>query len=265
MTIWTPNPKEVERLRLLLSTYQDGTGQYQIKGLGNIPGWRDFERSVAKAFGGEGGEDKSVFDVTLENLANPGTLVGLSCKMRGELDRVYRDGRVTIEVANSDGEFWDYLRTKGINQTNYRNHPSDVGKYILEVVSGWHFEPSLEAGGLVDLKYSSYFVLQWNRKGKFRLFQHILTMPNPETLDWSFPIPKNKEEGRALIGKSGDSRIIEWYGQSGGQLKYYPLATEAIWTSEIFELEPLPATVEHGIAAKAATYFPEKWFEASAE
>ncbi len=44
-------------MRLILSTYQDGTGMLKNKKnpmkVKTLPGWRDFERAVAIAFDGE--------------------------------------------------------------------------------------------------------------------------------------------------------------------------------------------------------------------
>ncbi|MBI1880249.1 MAG: hypothetical protein HYR94_18855 [Chloroflexi bacterium] len=48
-----PTEQEVQRFRLILSTYQDGTGQLAAANNMTLPGWRDFERSAALAFGGE--------------------------------------------------------------------------------------------------------------------------------------------------------------------------------------------------------------------
>ena len=48
-----PTAGELERLRLILSTYQDGSGMLVLKDGTTIPGWRDFERAVAIAFGGQ--------------------------------------------------------------------------------------------------------------------------------------------------------------------------------------------------------------------
>jgi hypothetical protein len=60
--------------------------------------------------------------------------------------------------------------------------------------------------------------------------------------------------------------VIEWYGNSGGQLKYYPEVGEALWHSEIFRLEPLPFTEDgYGIAQKARTFFLELWARAADE
>jgi hypothetical protein len=98
-----PSPNELLTLRLLLSTYQDGTGML-LNQEASLPGWRDFERAVALTFKGEalaGKEGKNVFDVLLVNPNDSKIKYGLSCKMRRELDRVQRDGRVTIELSNS--------------------------------------------------------------------------------------------------------------------------------------------------------------------
>jgi len=100
-----PTPQEIERIRLILSTYQDGTGMLAADNGRTRPGWRDFERSVALALGGTPSESKAVFDVVLSRPTVATPLFGLSCRMRRELNRVGRDGRVTLEVSNSAGEF----------------------------------------------------------------------------------------------------------------------------------------------------------------
>ena len=46
--------------------------------------------------------------------------------------------------------------------------------------------------------------------------------------------------GKRLIGWQDADKLVEWYGLSGGQLKYYPRVEKAIWSSNVFQLEPLP-------------------------
>jgi hypothetical protein len=53
--------------------------------------------------------------------------------------------------------------------------------------------------------------------------------------------------------------IMEWYGFSGGQLKYYPQIELAKWRSERFFLEPLPESNRNVILEKAAAYYPDAW------
>lgn len=63
-----PTQTEVEKLRLILSTYQDGTGQQVVRNGRTLPGWRDFERTVAAAFGGEPQESKFIKDFERQKL-----------------------------------------------------------------------------------------------------------------------------------------------------------------------------------------------------
>ena len=259
----SPSEAEIERLRLILSTYQDGTGMLASGGNTTLPGWRDFERSVALTFDGVASESKDIFDVRLADPQRVGVFFGISCKMRRELRKLDRDGRVTIELSNSAGKFWDYLNTKNINQSNYRSHSSDVGNALVELVSQWHQAASLEHGGDVDLSKSCYLALSWNNAGWYQLHQFPTTLPEPDSLEWEFPTFTTKEGeqriARHLRGTDSRGTVFEWYGESGGQLKYYPLAENALWESSRFRLEPIPSGQEHGLLHKARTYFPSKW------
>jgi hypothetical protein len=259
-----PSEREVGRLRLILSTYQDGTGMLQVEHGQTLPGWRDFERAVALAFGGEAQESKTIFDVLLPSEDSPSIRYGLSCKMRRELNKVERMGRVSLELSNSAGQFWGHLKSMGIDQSNYRSKPSEVGSSLLEVVEGWHRAVSVEHGGVVDLKKSFYLVLSWNQAGSYQLHQFPLSMPNPCDLVWNFPAKKSGAEGRRLTGQDESGILFEWYGESGGQLKYYPLVKSAIWASEIFNLEPL-GDIEYGLLRKSKAYFPEQWADLEAD
>lgn len=195
-----------------------------------LPGWRDFERSVALAFAGEAQESKAVFDVLLPNSNDPTTKCGLSCKMRSELNRIDRDGRVTLELSNSAGKFWEHLKSNDIDQRNYKRKPLDVGIGLIELVGQWHEAVSLARGGSIDLAGSSFMVLSWSRVGWYQLHQFALRLPNPRRLKWYFPTTKKMgagASGRHLNGDDSSGTLFEWYGESGGQLKYYPLAKNA--------------------------------------
>lgn len=261
-----PTDLEFERFRLILSTYQDGSGQQALKNAQTLPGWRDFERSVAIAFGGESQESKFIFDVLLHDVKDTRIYFGLSCKMRQTLDETKKTGRVTLELSNSSGKFWAHLGKTGIHQQNYKDRPLDVAKALLEQVDEWHSHVGLHQNGKIDLSKSFYLALSWNLKGEYQLFKFSLVLPDPSSLKWDFPLViknGNQEFGRRLRGQSETGTLFEWYGESGGQLKYYPLIKNALWQSDIFRLEPLPDGWDDkfGILRKAKSYFPKLWMD----
>ena len=256
-----PSQQETEKLRLVLSTYQDGTGMLSVREGKTLPGWRDFERATALTFNGIGPENKAVFDVVLADKDNPTAAYGLSCKMRKELGRINRDGRVTIELSNSAGQFWDQLALKHITPANYKQNAHEVGRTLIAQVQKWHRAAAADKDISLNLFKSYYLVLSWSSDGNYQLHQFALTLPNPDELAWYFPTKVAGDAvttARHLNGDDAEGRVFEWYGESGGQLKYYPKATSALWQSEIFRLEPLP-DIEHGILAKTASYFPKIW------
>lgn len=262
---WSPTPNEVERLRLVLSTYQDGMGQLAVKGSTNtLPGWRDFERAVAAIFSGQAQESKLIYDVLVPVPDRTGIYYGLSCKMRRTLRDTDRTGRVTIEVANAAGEFWDHINSKGIDQRDYRDFPGEVGAALTEVVESWHAGVSTENGGIVDPTGSYYLVLSWDPTERYQLHQFNLDMPDPDSVRWSFPPPSKGKSSRRLLGEDETGKLIEWYGESGGQLKYYPKVSSALWKSEPFRLQALPEG-NYGPISKAEIYFPDLWAATEAD
>jgi hypothetical protein len=258
-----PSLSEIEKLRLILSTFQDGSGQQAIKGGRTLPGWRDFDRAVALVFGGEAQESKAIFDVLISDPTRPGISVGVACKMRRTLDTTTKTGRVTLELSNSTGKFWQALAERGINQNNYRTNPSSVGAAVVHLIERWQ----QMVHSTVDLARSTYLDLSWNRAGWYQRHRFARPLPDPTTLSWDFPPKKEKaaddeteEEGRRLRGRIGDTTIFEWYGESGGQLKYYPHQDTALWYSQLFQLEALPEDkAGTGIIAKVQDYYPQQW------
>lgn len=262
LKIKPPTPIQLERLRLLLSTYQDGTGMLHCADGSTLPGWRDFERSVALAFGGKAQESKSIFDVLILPPVSSKKSIGISCKMRKELNQALKYGKVVIELSNSAGKFWDVLSKDGMRSMADVVYSEKAGKLIIDLVGNWHDAVKEN----VDLERSFYLVLQYNSKSNdYKLYQFPLLLPQPQSLTWRLRESKSgNSDSRCLIGLRGDSILLEWYGSSGGQLKYYPTTHEAVWQSDVFKLEPLPHSESgYGIVQKAQTYFPSKWPEIS--
>jgi len=266
-----PSSTVFQKLRLILSTYQDGSGQLRVSEEKTLPGWRDFERAVAIAFQGKSQESKSIFDVIAPDEGEQGRYYGISCKMRGTLSDTIKKGYVSLELSNSARQFWDAINQYDLNQQTYREHPTIVGKALVNRVQHWHDLVGTVAGGHITLSKSFFLTLSWDvRSGYYQLHQFKHDLPDPTDLTWSFPFKKQKAElvpGKRIIGQKDRHTLLEWYGESGGQLKYYPLTKDAIWQSELFKLEPLP---NHGdlqtvIMAKINSYFPELWSQISDE
>ena len=255
-----PTKTELEIFRLCLSTFQDGSGQLKVKA-GTLPGWRDYERTVGEITQGMCTEDKGIFDV-LCNPPKSTVSVGLSCKMRKELARIKRDGRVTIELSNSSKEMWQALATDGITAVNYKANPGKVGNVLVSLVEEWHKAAATYQGQSIDVSKSRYLALLWDQKtGEYQLFKFLLELPDPSEIHWYFP--ESSGQSRLAGHLNGDDasggRIFEWYGESGGQLKYYPHRKDALWESPVFTLESMPINVDFTLSGKAVAYFPSKW------
>lgn len=252
------NPSDFERFRLALSVFQDGTG-WESRKLEHperrltYAGYRQFERIIAELFGGVTGEDKGIFDV-IAKLDDESRYYGISCKMKNGLrDALKPNGFTYIEVANAAGKFLDTV--KGIVGPDYLNRPQEAGITILSVVQRWYDEAAKRYKLDIELNESSHLVLLYDDQLNFKLFQHRLHLPIFESISWAYRFPKRASESRCLVGKQNERKLVEWYLSSGGQLKYYPPASEAVWTSDVFQMEPLPENVEIGVMARAEQYF----------
>ncbi len=262
----SPTLNEIEKFRLIMSTYQDGTGMRKTKDNRTLPGWRDFERATALAFGGLAPEKKGILDVLFKDNAKEGYYYGVDCKMRGEGGEVNNKDRVVLELSNASSKFRAELGRYGITPENYRENPHKAGCAIIELVKKWHDDVGtrgIELDGKlenVDLKKCYYLALSWNKSGEHQLYQFPFQLPDPKRLKWYCPVEtmKGKKLGH-IKADDGVGTLFEWYGTSGGQLKYYPKVETAVWKSAPFKLEPLPERVTDNIIAKVAHYFPELW------
>ncbi len=257
-----PTGAEVERLRLILSTFCDGSG---MNDGGSMPGWRDVERTVAAAFAGRAPENKDVFDVILTY--NGETDVGLSikCKNLTGLDTIQKlatGGRCYMELANSPAKFWHQLSAIGLTEADYRSR-RNAGKFgaaIIATVNSWHVEAAethkKATGRTLNLSSSSYLTLSSGRSRGINkpIYQwHSFPLVFPRGVRWEFKSEK------CLSGSDPDEPqkvLFDWYGLSGGQLKYYPKGILATFASPLFTLEK-PDQIS--LVEKAARCFPAQW------
>ena len=260
---------EFDKLVLALSVFQDGTGwERSVNKETDVTyaGFRQFERAVAEVCEGKAQEDKGIFDVVAP-LPNSEGSFGISCKMRKELRKARAEnGRITIELSNASRRLNDV-----VNQavsTGILDHPKEAGIALLSEISRWHDESATNYGVPINLDESSQLVLLYDEKTlTHKLFQLPLRLPDPDSLQWAFPPAQRRGTSsnrlvayEALSENIFDEHVVlEWYYKSGGQIKYYPRVTSAIWMSEEFNLRPLPKKVVRTIVARARSYFPELW------
>jgi len=242
-------------MRLILSTFRDGSGQFLKKIRAYMPDFLDFERATAEVCGGTTSEDKGVFDVSVPVLG--GLSFGISCKMSTEQGAKYNSS--FMELSNAHKKFEDAFARNGVN---WRTQPDLAGPIIVDLVMSWH-----EAcAGYYDLDSSRYLVLSHDTHWtNFRLlcFGLDLADPDPRTqVEWVNEGSDGNGGVSTVCGYiwDGDRRHRLWqlYQNSGGQLKYYPLLDWAEWVTDWFELELPPV---RNLRQKAQEYFPDMWPE----
>lgn len=265
-----PNSAELTRLKLILSVFGDGSGQ-ERDAHGTRPGWRDIERAIAVWLEGENPENKDVFDVVVESGTSPGHFAGLSLKSKelrrtGALADLSRAGRVYMELCNSPAKLWAPLHGKGIAESDFKKKkkPNEIGGSLLEIVSSWHttHKVSFEAANRhtkFDLTESVYVTISYktNQQTGLRDYQlHSFNLDFPTNVTWQY------KSARCLTGFDPafpTEALFDWYGLSGGQLKYYPRATSSRHHSSRFELVTPPQTA---LSQRAARYWPDEWTKA---
>ena len=234
------------------------------------PGWRDFERVIGEVLCGKTPEGKQVFDVFLEDPSRKSVDIGLSIKSK-ELSRLNAirdldgDGRVYMELANSPAKFWAELARLGIEESDFGRDLSNaqaIGENILQTVHRWHEDARDKhsvPGFSLDLSKSVYVTVSYSkpRSGLAREYQiHSFSLDFPAEIRWEY-----RQTGRGPIRsirgfdpRKTDQVLFDWYPLSGGQLKYYPLASTALYKTGRFSLL---TPQSESILAKAMRYWPD--------
>ena len=134
-----------------------------------------------------------------------------------------------------------------------------IGQALLDTVSSWHVEEVEQhaPGRTLDLDRSVYLVVSNARirggQGGRQYQWHSFDLAFPEGIKWRY------RSARSLTGadpRHPSECLFDWYPHSGGQLKYYPRAECARFSSPPFQLEPPQIT---GLGEKAARYYPANW------
>lgn len=246
------SPDEFEVLRLVLSTFRDGSGQVPVAGKGTMPGFRDFERSLAAVLKGSAPENKGILDVIVP--VTDGKPFGISCKMTAWQPLANESS--FMELSNSAAKFRNHLLSL---QINWVTEPMLAGPAVVDLVSTWHTALADEA----DIERSLYGVLAHDRLwNHFRLdcFPLDLKIANPVGgVEWSITRSTDGKANslRGHIDLNGRPHCLwQFYPNSGGQLKYFPPFAWAKWISDPFVLE-IPAT--SSLLKRAQLTFPDLW------
>lgn len=261
-----PSDHEVERLRLVLSSFRDGCGQLQ-DAEGTLPGWRDYERAIASVFGGSAPENKGVFDVFVRSTENTSTDYGYSVKSKelsrvGAIEDLSGSGRVYMELSNSPAKLWAAVKAAGSTEADFHSglRADQIGRALLVAVSAWHTQSAAQysatTGRILDLARSAFLVISYSRRrqGVGRKYQiHSFDLAFPEHITWRY---RSSRSLMAVEAGYPNECLFDWYPFSGGQLKYYPRAASARYSSSPFSLSVPTAT---SLAERAAAYFPDDW------
>ncbi len=266
-----PTPQETALFQLAMSSFCDGSGQEREKDGTTRPGWRDLERVVAEVLNGTNPENKEIFDVVFPSADDSSVDYGVSIKSKqlslvNAMDRLNDTGRVHMELSNSPAKFWAALRAKGIEESDFRNQlrADEVGEIVLSVVKGWHEDAKVKydhehLGRTLDLAKSIFLTISY---GKFdgvsrRAYQmHSFDLDFPQGISWEYISDKCLRGYDPLYP---NETLVDWYGLSGGQLKYYPRASSSKSKTEQFQLL---APKKVSISEKASVYWPREWSEA---
>ncbi len=241
------SPDELEALRLVLSTYRDGSGQNQTK-VGSMPGFRDFERGLASIVGGSAAENKGVFDVI--RTVPGGRGYGVSCKM-AQFPTSSKEAAFA-ELSNAAAKFRAHLL--GL-QVNWVTEPGLAGPALIGLVTSWHKADAVTHG--LDLEASRYAILSrssnWN---EFQLSAYPLDLYRSNPIgDIQWESTKTRIDGFVDIN-SRRHLLWQWYPNSGGQLKWWPPLAWADWATDRFTLEKPPSILP---TDRAREYFPDLW------
>lgn len=256
------NPTNAEEvlLKLLISLFGDGSGQ-ETDRFGTRAGWRDLERVIADLTKGDALERKHVFDVLVQDSNDETIIYGISVKSKclgknSNIETLDEKGRVYMELTNSPAKLWAPLKQVGISEENYGNEDfaDRIGTSILSTVHSWYQNSGI-AG--INLDNSVHLVFSYGKLHNIkevRKYQvHVFNLGFPEGIIWTF---YSKSCLRGYDPKYPDEALFDWYGLSGGQLKYYPRASEAKYKSSIFETLS-PAKIS--LRKRVEEYWPDEW------
>lgn len=264
-----PTDAEIKHIRALMSTFRDGSGNQSESDGTTRASWREIERCIAEVVLGPASEDKHIFDVIAPDDKQKNVFYGFSIKSKQLSKKRFLklpvDARVYMEVANSPAKFWsDIEKHHGHTERDFNmmKNAKSIGDCVLQSVRNWHHEgkvkfEAMNPGCILDLDKSCYLCVSYSEESdpSERQYQiHAFPLSYKEGISWEY------NSQRCLAGKDPahpSESIFDWYGSSGGQLKYYPRASDAVYSSPVFKMLKPPKNMT--LTSKAKLYFPNEF------
>ncbi len=260
-----PSEADIAKFRLAMSTFRDGSGQERESDGTTRPGWRELERIVVEVLEGVGSENKAVFDVLI---TPPGSVfdIGVSVKSKSLSESAFKKlkttGRVYMELCNSPAKLWGPIKLLGHSEGEFSRmqHSQAIGDSVVRTVESWHTQANsshqVQTGRSIDLAKSVFLTITY---GPFSGSNHRSYQFHSFDLEFRTGIKWRYKSDRCLSGYDPEfpnEVLMDWYGLSGGQLKYYPRASNSRFHSPVFTLFR-PQALK--ILEKAKAMFPDEW------
>lgn len=249
----------------MFATFKDGSGNQKDADGQTLADWRQIERCFAELLNGTGGEDKNIFDVIANDPSDSTQAYGFSIKSKQlpikQFDSLASGGRVYMEIANSPAKFWAEINSlHSYTEADFREqkHANAIGNTVIQTVMKWHQEgksnfDAENPGVSLDLNNSCYLCVTSSKESSdSRRYQvHSFDLSYPAGIIWRY------KSSACLTGydpQKPSEPLIDWYGLSGGQLKYYPSTSSSKYSTGIFTVPNPPRSMT--IQEKVELYFP---------
>lgn len=242
-----PTASELTLLKKFLASYRDGSGNLREPDGSTRAEFRQIERCFAELLHGKSTENKSFYDFVVQSNEGGGIAVrGASIKSKEHENlNSYLAQKMTmrsyLELSNSAAKDWAECRERGLSEEIFRNgtRADEFGQAVLDrqkverQTSQSSYLNSIPGGNksfvesdcvYISLLYSPMV----NGERSYLVSSFHAVLPAPES--WSF-------KGKRLVGTDADGGVLyEWYGLSGGQLKYYPKIANRLHGTGLFTL-----------------------------
>jgi hypothetical protein len=151
--------------------------------------------------------------------------------------------RAYLEISNAHSKDWKLCQEMGLNEDDFRNHryAKRFGAAILQRQADERATAEAKiqkqrkhaAVRTVDANASVFLAVMYSPMDKafqrdYLVSSYPIVLPEPTR--WEF-------RSKALVGfDERDEVVYEWYALSGSQFKYYPLISDRLYGTNLFQL-----------------------------